>query len=70
MYKNQFVTVVIPALNEEKSITKVIADLFSLQGSNAETIVDDIIVCDNNSTDRTYPRAINAECVTTGATGG
>ncbi len=41
-----FIAVLIPALNEEKSIGKVIADL-------PREWVDEVIVCDNNSTDRT-----------------
>ncbi len=39
------ITVIIPALNEEQSIARVIADLPSM--------VNSIIVCDNGSTDDT-----------------
>ena len=45
MYKEQRITIVIPCLNEEKGIQKVLQDLPSF--------VDEVIVVDNNSTDRT-----------------
>ena len=48
MWKNKKVTVVFPAYNEEKSIRKAIDDFFSTR------VVDEIIVVDNNSTDKTY----------------
>jgi len=45
MYKERRVTVVIPCLNEEKGIQQVLTDL--------PAFVDEVIVVDNNSTDRT-----------------
>jgi glycosyltransferase involved in cell wall biosynthesis len=45
MYKGSRITVVIPCLNEEKGIQQVLADL--------PDFVDEVIVVDNNSTDRT-----------------
>src|SRR5207302_5224288 len=45
MYKNLRVTVVIPCLNEEDGIRKVLSDVPSF--------VDEIIVVDNGSTDQT-----------------
>ena len=45
MYKSHKITVVIPCLNEEEGIRKVLAALPSF--------VDEAIVVDNNSTDRT-----------------
>ena len=45
MYKGSRITVVIPCLNEEKGIQHVLADL--------PDFVDEVIVVDNNSTDRT-----------------
>jgi glycosyltransferase involved in cell wall biosynthesis len=45
MYKGQRITVVIPCLNEELGIQQVLADL--------PDFVDEAIVVDNNSTDRT-----------------
>jgi len=45
-YKRKKVSVVIPAYNEEKSISKVVKDF-------SESYVDEIIVIDNNSKDKT-----------------
>jgi dolichol-phosphate hexosyltransferase len=45
MYDNRRITVVIPCLNEEKGIAKVL--------SRMPSFVDEVIVVDNNSTDRT-----------------
>ena len=45
MYKNHRITVVIPCLNEEKGIAQVL--------SRIPSFVDESIVVDNNSTDRT-----------------
>lgn len=45
MYRNRRITVVIPCLNEEKGIAEVLARIPSF--------VDEVIVVDNNSTDRT-----------------
>lgn len=47
MYKNKTISVILPAYNEEKGIKKAI-DSFSALG-----IIDEIIVVDNNSTDKT-----------------
>ncbi len=45
MYRNRLITVVIPCLNEEKGLAEVLARIPSF--------VDEVIVVDNNSTDRT-----------------
>jgi len=45
MYKNRRITVVIPCLNEEAGIQQVLQEL--------PTFVDEVVVVDNNSTDRT-----------------
>jgi glycosyltransferase involved in cell wall biosynthesis len=45
MYKDRRITVVIPCLNEEKGIVEVLARM--------PAFVDEVIVVDNNSTDRT-----------------
>lgn len=45
MYKGQSITVIIPCLNEEDGIRLVLADI--------PDFVDEVIVVDNNSTDRT-----------------
>ena len=53
MYKEKKVSVIIPALNEEKSISNVINDL-------PKDIVDEIIVVDNGSSDNTVSLAADA----------
>jgi hypothetical protein len=45
VYRNRLITVVIPCLNEEKGLAEVLARIPSF--------VDEVIVVDNNSTDRT-----------------
>ena len=52
MYKEKRISVIIPALNEETSIASVIDDL-------PKDIVDEIIVVDNGSSDRTASVAEN-----------
>jgi glycosyltransferase involved in cell wall biosynthesis len=47
MYKNQRVSIVFPAYNEEKNIRNAITEFFK------EKVVDEIIVVDNNSSDNT-----------------
>ena len=49
MYKDRRITVVIPCLNEEKGIVEVLARM--------PAFVDEVIVVDNNSTDRTAEMA-------------
>jgi glycosyltransferase involved in cell wall biosynthesis len=46
MYKGQSITVIIPCLNEEQGIRRVL--------ENIPEFVDEVIVVDNNSTDRTH----------------
>src|SRR2546423_8981432 len=45
MYKGNSITVIIPCLNEEEGIAHVLRDI--------PDFVDEVIVVDNNSTDRT-----------------
>ena len=45
MYKGQSITVIIPCLNEEQGIEKMLRAM--------PDFVDEVIVVDNNSTDRT-----------------
>lgn len=47
MWNNKKISVVLPAFNEEKNILKAINDFFGLG------VVDEVIVVDNNSTDKT-----------------
>jgi Glycosyl transferase family 2 len=53
MYKSQFVSTIIPALNEEQAIGKVIQSLQALKNEDGSDVIDQIIVCDNGSTDNT-----------------
>jgi dolichol-phosphate hexosyltransferase len=57
MYKGQSITVIIPCLNEERGIEKVLRGL--------PEFVDEIIVVDNNSTDRTpdVARSLGAKVI-------
>ena len=60
MYKNQNITVVMPALDEEASIANVIHALWQLKNSDQSNMIDRIIVCDNNSSDATAEVAQSA----------
>lgn len=53
MIKQQHVSVVIPALNEEKAIGKVVRSLRALRNEEQQALIDDIVVCDNGSKDNT-----------------
>ena len=57
MYHGHFVTVIIPALNEERSVGRVIAEL--------PDSIDCVIVCDNGSTDNTAQAARAAGALVT-----
>ena len=60
-YKGKYVSIIIPAHDEEGSIAEVVMGIASLCGSsNDERLVDEIIVCDNNSSDTTAKKASDA----------
>ena len=66
MYKGQRITVIIPCLNEEQGIRRVLEAM--------PDFVDEIIVVDNNSTDRTHevavrwaPKSFARRCAATAA---
>ena len=63
-YFGKKIAVVIPAFNEADSIAKVVRDLVALRefpGTNQlDPLVDDIVVCDNGSTDSTGQIAAEA----------
>ncbi|HEX4997922.1 MAG TPA: glycosyltransferase family 2 protein [Terriglobia bacterium] len=63
MYKNQRVTLVIPCLNEEEGVRRIMADM--------PAFVDEVIVVDNGSTDNTtaVAREFGALVVTEGRRG-
>lgn len=60
MYQKKLVAVVIPAFNEAPSIREVVEGLTRLTNSDGHRLVDDIVVCDNASTDDTADLAQRA----------
>ena len=57
MYKNLSVGTVIPACNEEDNIGAVVTALLDLRTDAGHRVIDDVVVCDNGSTDATASRA-------------
>lgn len=55
MFNNKRISVVFPAYNEEENIALAIEDFFS------NGVVDEIVVVDNNSRDRTAERVLNTK---------
>ena len=53
MYHHFNIAVVIPAQNEAGNIAAVISDLKVLTSDSGQQLIDDIVVCDNGSTDGT-----------------
>lgn len=53
MIAQKKVSVVIPALNEELAIAKVVKDFLSQKNSSGLPLIDEVVVCDNGSTDDT-----------------
>ncbi len=53
MYQKKRIICIIPARDEVKAIRLVINDLQVLRDGNGNAIIDDIVVCDNGSTDNT-----------------
>jgi glycosyltransferase involved in cell wall biosynthesis len=60
MYSGLHITAIIPALNEEDAIGQVVSDLLKLKDNEGLTIIDQVIVGDNGSTDKTAHIAENA----------
>ncbi len=60
MYEGMTVGVVIPARDEEGNIGGVVGGLLGLQEHTGARVVDDLVVCDNGSTDATADRAREA----------
>lgn len=60
MIHKQHVSVVIPALNEEQAIGKVVAELVALRNEQEQPLIDAIVVCDNGSSDNTAAVARHA----------
>ncbi len=59
MHRGLTVGVAIPALDEENSVGLVVGELLSLHHDDAP-VIDDIVVCDNGSSDATAARAAEA----------
>lgn len=59
MYKGLRVAAVIPALNEELAIGKVVSKLVKLTAED-RAVIDQVVVCDNGSTDNTAATAESA----------
>jgi len=53
VYQNKRIAAIIPARDEAQAIKKVINSLWTLKDARGINIVDDIVVCDNGSTDKT-----------------
>ena len=53
MYRNLTVGAVIPAHNEEDNIGAVVEALLELRAEDGQPVIDDLVVCDNGSTDAT-----------------
>ena len=60
MYKDMNVAAVVPALNEERAIGMVVRGLLSLRNEDGSPVVDEVVVCDNGSSDKTAVRAREA----------
>lgn len=65
MFNKLHVTVVMPARNEALAISHVLNDIHKLNSADGSAIIDDIIVCDNGSSDNTatIARAQGAQVV-------
>lgn len=53
MIQQQHVSAVIPALNEERAIGRVVAELINLRNTQQLPLIDTVVVCDNGSSDAT-----------------
>ena len=60
MYQGLSIGAVIPARDEEDNVGAVAAALLSLRTPAGAGLIDDLVVCDNGSTDATSARAIAA----------
>ena len=63
MYRGLTVGVAIPALDEESSIGLVVRDLRGLLNDDGAPVVDEVVVCDNGSSDATAARAGDAGAI-------
>lgn len=66
MYENLTVGAVIPACNEADNVGAVVAALLALRTNAGHRVIDDVVVCDNGSTDATALRAREAGALVVG----
>lgn len=57
MYQGLRIAAVIPAHDEELAIAGVVGALLALRGADAQPVIDDLVVCDNASSDETAKQA-------------
>ena len=57
MYEGLTVAAVIPARDEAENIGEVVGGLLALRTAAGQRVIDDVVVCDNGSTDATAERA-------------
>ncbi len=64
-YQNKKIACVIPARDEAESIGRVIKGLQQLKNEDGQQLIDNIVVCDNGSTDETtiIARALNVQVI-------
>ncbi|MCZ0941645.1 MAG: glycosyltransferase family 2 protein [Gammaproteobacteria bacterium] len=60
MYEGLTVGAAIPALNEAQSVGLVVRDLLALRNEDQSPAIDEVVVCDNGSSDATAERAVEA----------
>ena len=58
MYQGRHIAAILPALNEQQAIAVVLKAIHQLKNNEGGAIVDQIVVCDNGSTDATAAVAI------------
>lgn len=63
MFNRQRVVAIIPAMNEEKAIGQIVRELLELGDTDNQKWIDQVIVCDNASTDNTKCEAESAGAV-------
>lgn len=60
MYADLTIAAVIPARDEQENVATVVSELTQLTSNSGKPLIDDIVVCDNNSSDATAERAQQA----------
>lgn len=57
------ISAIIPALNEENAIATVVEGLRALRNKDGSAVIDNVVVCDNGSTDHTAKNAEQAGAI-------